>query len=173
VTATPGAARPGTGSFDELFRVHRDRLWSVAVRTLGNPVDAEDAVQETFVSALGSALRSGGFRGESEVGTWLHRILMNKCIDRMRRARPTPEPDAGRSATRDPSGGVTTRLVVDEALAMLPPDQRVAVVLVEVHGWPVAEAARILDVPVGTVKSRCARGRDRLADLLGDLREES
>ncbi len=157
----------GPGAFDELFRRYRDRLWSVAVRTLGNPADAEDAVQETFAAAL----RSGGFRGEAEVGTWLHRILMNKCIDRMR-ARPGPDPDPRSGAVTDPSGGVATRLVVGEALAMLPPEQRAAVVLVDVQGWPVAEAARVLEVPEGTVKSRCARGRLRLVELLGDLREE-
>ena len=164
MSTEPGAA--GVGPFDELFRRYRDRLWSVAVRTLGNPADAEDAVQETFAAAL----RSGAFRGEADAGTWLHRILMNKCIDRMRRARPVPAPD--RTVPHDLSNGVTTRLVVDEALALLPPDQRAAVVLVEVHGWPIADAARILDVPEGTVKSRCARGRARLLGLLGHLREE-
>ncbi len=97
---------------------------------------------------------------------------MNKCLDRMRRNRPVVAPGPEHTASRDPSTGVTTRLVVDEALAMLPPDQRAAVVLVEVHGWPVAEAARILDVPEGTVKSRCARGRARLLGLLAHLREE-
>jgi RNA polymerase sigma-70 factor, ECF subfamily len=166
-TSTGTGAACGTGpfAFDELFRRHRDRLWSVAVRTLGNPADAEDAVQETFVAAL----RSSGFRGEADVGTWLHRILMNKCFDRLR-ARPVP--DVGAATSSDPVGGVATRLVVDDALAMLPPDQRAAVVLVDVHGWPVAEAARILEVAEGTVKSRCARGRSRLLDLLGHLREE-
>ncbi|TCK27672.1 sigma-70 family RNA polymerase sigma factor [Pseudonocardia endophytica] len=165
----PGAARRGTGpsELDELFRTHRDRLWSVAVRTLGNRADAEDAVQETFVAALRSG--SGGFRGEADPGTWLYRILMNKCIDRM---RAHPEPDVGQDTSPDPVGGVATRLVVDEALGLLPPEQRAAVVLVDVHGWPVAEAARILDVAEGTVKSRCARGRSRLLELLGHLREE-
>lgn len=168
MTASTGPGAAGVGPFDELFRRHRDRLWSVAVRTLGNPTDAEDAVQETFVAAL----RSGGFRGEAEVGTWLHRILINKCVDRLRRTRPAVAPLPGHGASRDPSGGVTTRLVVDEALAMLPIDQRAAVVLVEIHGWSVAEAAGILGVPAGTVKSRCARGRSRLLGLLGHLREE-
>lgn len=156
-------------AFDEVFRRHRDRLWSVAVRTLGDPSDAEDAVQETFVAAL----RSCDFRGAAEIGTWLHRILMNKCIDRMRRTRPaaTTDPDLPGAVT-DPSGQVTTRLVVGDALAVLAPEQRAAIVLVDVEGRPVAEAARLLGVPPGTVKSRCARGRLRLAELLGHLREE-
>lgn len=154
-------------AFDEVFRLHRDRLWSVAVRTLGNAPDAEDAVQETFVSAL----RSGGFRGEADIGTWLHRILMNACIDRMRRRRPTVVPDPG--PVTDPSTGVATRLVISDALAALPVEQRAAVVLVDVQGMSVADAARILDVPPGTIKSRCARGRMRLAELLGHLREDA
>lgn len=167
MTAWTGPARSGPGPFDELFRRHRDRLWSVAVRTLGNATDAEDAVQETFAAAL----RSDDFRGEADAGTWLYRILVNKCIDRMR-ARPVPATDSGAAAVTDPSGGVATRLVVADALAVLPPEQRAAVVLVDVEGHPVADAARLLDVPEGTVKSRCARGRLRLAELLGHLLEE-
>ena len=61
---------------------------------------------------------------------------------------------------------------VDAALAALPVDQRVAVVLVDVQGWPLVEVAELLEVPVGTVKSRCARGRARLAVLLGHMRED-
>ena len=74
--------------------------------------------------------------------------------------------------TGDLATELATRLSVQEALAELPVAQRVAVVLVDVQGWPVAEVAEVLEVPVGTVKSRCARARARLAALLGHLREE-
>lgn len=161
-------------AFGQLAHRHSPRMWSVAVRTLGDPEDAADAVQEALVSAF---RRAATFRGDASVRTWLHRIVVNTCIDRIRRerVRPTvPLPDRELPAGRgDPMAELATRLAVDEALIALPPAQRVAVVLVDVEGWPFAEAAAILDVPVGTVKSRCARGRARLAVLLGHLREEA
>ena len=149
------------------------RLWGVAMRTLAHPDDAADAVQEGLIAAL---RRADSYRGEATVSTWLCRIVVNACIDRLRReaVRPTapwPEGDLpARSA--DPATQLATRLAVDEAMAALPAEQRLAVMLVDVQGWPVAEVAELLSVPVGTVKSRCARGRVRLAALLGHLREE-
>ena len=120
--------------------------------------------------------RAATFRGEASVRTWLGRIVVNACIDRVRheRVRPTvPWPERDVAARRsDPAAELVTRLAVREALALIPVEQRLAVVLVDVQGYPVTEAAAILGVPVGTVKSRCARGRARLAALLGHLREE-
>jgi RNA polymerase sigma-70 factor, ECF subfamily len=161
-------------AFGELAARHGDGLWGLAVRTLGDPEDAADVVQEALVAASRAA---GSYRGEASVRTWLHRIVANACIDRVRlraRAIPTvPWPERDIAARRpDPATELATRLAVDDALAALPPEQRLAVVLVDVQGWPVAEAAEILQVPVGTVKSRCARARARLAVLLGHLREE-
>ena len=168
------AHRTGDRSaFGELVRRHRDRLWATAVRTMSDPEDAADAVQEALVSAY---RRVESFRGDSAVRTWLHRIVVNACIDRIRheRSRATvPWPERDLPARRpDPAVELATRMAVDEALAALPVQQRLAVVLVDVQGCPVAEVAEILQVPVGTVKSRCARGRARLAVLLGHLREE-
>ena len=160
-----------TGAFDELFRRYRDRLWAVAVRILGDRADAEDAVQEAFLSAL----RTRSYRGDAEVGTWLHRILVNKCMNRLRRARRDPVPEAGppERPGRGPdlSTTVTSRLALDDALALLASEQRAAVVLVDALGYPVAEAAAILEIPPGTVKSRSARGRARLVELLSDAQE--
>ena len=153
---------------------HRDRLWAVALRTLGDPDDAADALQDALVSAYRSA---HSFRGDAQVTTWLHRIIVNACIDRMRRrsARPTVPLPADDSAPADPHDRVADReLSLDVLAAMrgLPPEQCAALVLVDIEGWPVDEAARILDVPAGTVKSRCARGRARLAVSLAHLRPE-
>lgn len=161
-------------AFGELAGRHGDRLWGLAVRTLGDPEDAADVVQEALVSAF---RRAGTFRGEASVRTWLHRIVANACIDRIRhdRCRPTVVPLTERDlpARRpDPATELATRMAVDEALAALPVEQRIAVVLVDVQGCAVAEVAEILQIPAGTVKSRCARGRARLAVLLGHLREE-
>lgn len=148
------------------------RLWGVAMRMLDHPDDAADAVQEALISAL---RRAHTYRGDASVSTWLCRITVNVCIDRIRRerTRPTvPWGDRDLPSRADPAGELVTRLAVDDALAALPIEQRVAVVLVDVQGWPVAEVARLEGVPVGTVKSRCARARTRLAELLGHLREE-
>jgi RNA polymerase sigma-70 factor (ECF subfamily) len=156
-------------AFNHLVRRHRDRLWAVALRTLGDREEAADALQDGLLSAYRAA---AGFRGDSAVTTWLHRIVVNACLDRVRRrkARPTvplPEHDHTPAVAPDHE----TALVVQEALAKLPVDQRAALVLVELQGYPVAEAATILGVAEGTVKSRCARGRAKLAVLLGHLRE--
>jgi RNA polymerase sigma-70 factor, ECF subfamily len=160
-------------AFGELVARYRNRLWGIALRTLHHPEDAADVVQEALVAAF---RRAGTYRGEASVRTWLHRILINACIDRLRKDRrhdTVPFPDVEpRERRRDVAVDVVTRLSVVDALAELPAHQRVAVVLVDVQGWPVDEVAEVLEVPVGTVKSRCARGRVRLGTLLGHLREE-
>ncbi|MFN2494884.1 MAG: RNA polymerase sigma factor SigM [Pseudonocardiaceae bacterium] len=160
-------------AFTEFVRRHRDRMWAVALRTLRDPDEAADAVQDAFISAFRSA---GSYRGQAQVTTWLHRIVVNACVDRLRRrqSRPTvPLPEAGPgepAASRDPIADRDTRLAVGDALEMLPVEQRAAIVLIDVEGYSVAEAAVLLGIAEGTVKSRCARGRARLAVLLGHLR---
>ena len=115
------------------------------------------------------------------VTTWLHRIVVNACLDRIRRRQAHPTvPAAGRQPLRRrPSTGpepaapartTTPRWSCAQALAALPAEQRAALVLVDVQGYPVAEAAEILGVAEGTIKSRCARGRARMAVALGHLR---
>jgi RNA polymerase sigma-70 factor (ECF subfamily) len=160
-------------AFEELVRRHRNRLWAVALRTTRDREDAADALQDALISAYKAA---GSFRGESAVTTWLHRIVVNACLDgmRRRRARATAQlPEEGPyepADSRDRVAERDTRMVVEEALGQLPVEQRAAIVLVDVEGWSVAETAAILGVAEGTVKSRCARGRARLAVLLGHLR---
>lgn len=150
------------------MRRHRDRLWAVALRTLGDREEAADAVQDALISAYRTADR---YRGDGAVTTWLHRIVINASIDRIRRraARatvPLPESEPPPAVSPDPD----TVLDVRAALGRLPDDQRVALVLVDVEGYPVAEVAAMLGVAEGTVKSRCFRGRARLSVLLGHLR---
>lgn len=158
-------------AFAELVRRHRDRLWAVALRTLGDREEAADAVQEALLSAYRSADR---FRGDSAVTTWLHRIVVNACLDRARRrqARPTV-PLADVVLVREPSATEPDRDTAREvwtALDQLPPEQRVPLVLLEMQGYSVADIAAMLGIAEGTVKSRCARGRARLAVLLGHLK---
>jgi RNA polymerase sigma-70 factor, ECF subfamily len=160
-------------AFAELIRRHRDRMWAVALRTLGNPDDAADAVQNASLSAFRSA---AGFRGDAAVTTWLHRIVVNACLDlvRRRQARPVdPLPadeDRHPAAIEDAIGRRELAMDIEAALSTLPVEQRVALVLVDVHGFSVEDAAEILECPAGTVKSRCSRGRAKLAPLLAHLR---
>lgn len=167
-------------AFGEIVRRHRDRMWAVALRTLGDPEEAADAVQDALVSAYRAA---EGFRGDSAITTWLHRIVVNACLDRARRKsirKTVPLPDqqddeekGGRdvAVAEDPTNDSDLSMDIAAALATLPPDQRAALVLVDLQGYPVDEAGRILGVPTGTVKSRCARGRARLVPLLAHLRQ--
>ncbi|MFD3537975.1 RNA polymerase sigma factor SigM [Streptomyces sp. NPDC058662] len=165
-------------AFGELVRRHRDRLWAVALRTLGDREEASDAVQDALVSAYRAAHT---FRGDSAVTTWLHRITVNACLDRARKAasrRTSPLDDTDRlerllephESAEAPAERQELHRQLLAALGTLPAEQRAALVLVDMQGYPVAEAARLLDVPSGTVKSRCARGRAKLVPLLTHLR---
>jgi RNA polymerase sigma-70 factor, ECF subfamily len=189
-------------AFGLLFQRHKDRLWAVALRTTCDPEDAADALQEAMISAF---RRAKDFRGDSAVTTWLHRIVVNASLDRLRRrparsvswsgdadaldaliaqdsrgapAQAVPSPRAGAgllpgAPSTDPADSIETRLDIDAALRMLPPQQRAPLVLVDMLGYPVAEVAVILAVSEGTVKSRCARGRARLLPHLAHLRGDS
>ncbi|MGW6248693.1 RNA polymerase sigma factor SigM [Streptomyces roseolus] len=168
-------------AFGELVRRHRDRLWAVALRTLGDREEASDAVQDALISAFRAAHT---FRGQSAVTTWLHRITVNACLDRLRKSatrRTSPVDDTARfeqllephESAEAPAEREDLHRQLLTALATLAPDQRAALVLVDMQGYPVAEAARILGVPTGTVKSRCARGRARLLPMLTHLRADT
>ncbi|GAA2628619.1 RNA polymerase sigma factor SigM [Actinomadura fulvescens] len=154
-------------AFAELIHRHRDRMWAVAMRTLGDPEEAADALQDACLSAFRAAER---FRGDVAVTTWLHQIVVKACLDRLRRrsARPaTPMGDATFDVVEpDPTDAHGVALDVLAALASLPFEERAALVLVDMMGYPVDDAARALEVPAGTVKSRCVRGRARLGPLL-------
>ncbi len=105
-------------AFGEIFRRHRDRMWALALRTTGNRELASDCLQDAFISAF---RRADSYRGEAAVTTWLHRIVVNACLDRLRRDRPTTVlPERELPDRTDAHGQVETRLDVREALARLP-----------------------------------------------------
>jgi RNA polymerase sigma-70 factor, ECF subfamily len=169
-------------AFSRLFLRHRDRLWAVALRTASDPEDAADALQDAMISAF---RRAADFRGESAVTTWMHRIVVNAAVDRLRR-RPSrsfsvPGVEAGRDSRAADAPrmmpysveSAELRLDVDAALRKLPYQQRTALVLVDMLGYSVADVSEMLGVSVGTVKSRCARGRARLLPHLSHLRTNS
>ncbi len=156
-------------AFARLVRRHRDRLWAVALRTTGDPEDAADALQDALISALRGA---AGYRGDAAVTTWLHRIVINASLDRIRRrqARPAVPLDGHEpQARRDDHAATVARLDIRAALARLPEPQRVALILVDLEDMSIAEAAHILEVPEGTVKSRCSRARTAMAVMLRDV----
>jgi RNA polymerase sigma-70 factor (ECF subfamily) len=178
------AARAGDRpALERLLSDHYDRIYAVCRRMLGNEADALDAAQDALLSAVRALDR---FDGRSSFGTWLYRIATNACLDELRRRRRRPvlglagegtDDDAlfetaGRSAfgqqRPDPADEVSARLDLDAALRSLAPEHRVAVVLRDVADLTYEDIAVILDVPIGTVRSRISRGRAVLADLLTD-----
>lgn len=169
-------------AFAVLIHRHRDRMWAVAMRTIRQPDDAAEALQEAYIHAF---RRAGSFRGEAKVTTWLHRIVVNACLDRIRRNKvrrteALPDDDdrmaemaADEVVATDVLEAKELQAQVSSALGKLNPDQRAALVLVDMDGYSVHEAAQMLGCAPGTIKSRCARGRAKLLPLLAHLREGS
>ncbi|WP_433600290.1 RNA polymerase sigma factor SigM [Nocardia sp. CA-135953] len=161
-------------AFAELLRRHNDHLWQTALRTSYTREDAADSLQDALLSAHRTAAT---FRAEAEVRSWLHAIVVNACLDRIRRNKTrravslSPDTMPEPKDTRDDIAELEMSLVIDRALFTLPEEQRAALVAVELEGRSVAETAALLGVPEGTIKSRCARGRQRLQERLEFLRD--
>jgi RNA polymerase sigma-70 factor (ECF subfamily) len=152
-------------AFEELFHRHHRQLYRLAHLTSRNPDDAADALQDAMLSAHRSA---PAFRHDASVSSWLYRIVVNSCLDRLRRNKfhaATPLHDDVHPVG-DPAPRVDTALVIERALMRLPVEQRAVVVAVDMRGYSIAETARLLGVPEGTVKSRCSRARAKLAKTL-------
>jgi RNA polymerase sigma-70 factor, ECF subfamily len=161
------------GAFEELYAAHAGKLFSVAVRMLGNQSDAEDMLQEIFLSAH---RKLDGFRGDAALGTWLYRLAMNQCLDhlRSRSARTSQLTDV---LDEEPvlyeagGAGLATQTVakmdIERALAQLPAGCRAAFVLHDVEGLEHREVAEALGIAEGTSKSQVHKARLRLRALLG------
>ena len=160
-----------------LLRRHQLRVFRICRRLCPSEPDALDATQHALVTI---ARRIDRFDGRAAFTTWLYRVTTNACLDELRRHRrqaPVLDPvevraderadGGGQGRHADPADLVADRMAIDDALAALTPEFRAAVVLRDVGGLEYAEIAEVLEVPVGTVRSRIARGRAQLADLLG------
>lgn len=158
-------------AFDELMRRHEDRVFAVCLRVMGDREQALDASQETFVTLYRKAHL---YKEEAAFSTWLYRVAVNTCYDQhRRRARQRTEAIPEGMEPADPTAGdafesVELRPDLEAALASIPIDFRTAVILSDLEGMPLQEIATLLDVPVGTVKSRIFRGRRQLAEALGN-----
>ena len=165
------AAREGDrDALDQLLRRHVDMIHAVCARITGNPADAADAAQESLIAIVRGLPR---FDERASVRTWMYRVATNACLDELRRRGRRPVATAAESFERpdDRPGvdaGVADRLSIEDALIRIPEEFRVAVVLRDVQGMDYAQIADVLDIPLGTVRSRIARGRAALAAVLGD-----
>ena len=160
------------GAFAELYRTHSGRLFSVACRMLGNTADAEDLLQEIFLTAH---RKLESFRGESSLGTWLYRLATNQCLDylRSRAARAgqvtdsiDDEPSALPAGGRGLAQQTLTKMDLERAMARLPEGCRAAFVLHDVEGLEHREVAEVLGIAEGTSKSQVHKARMRLRALL-------
>jgi RNA polymerase sigma-70 factor (ECF subfamily) len=177
--------RGDVAAFNTLVERHQEAAYSLALRMLGEPETAADVTQDAFVSAFRaiSSFRGATFR------PWLLRIVSNGCYDqfRARGRRPTTSLEAvvEGDAADEPGGAVLPGVLTDErwdpeqaalraelldviqaALLELPPEQRLALVLSDVQGMAYEEIAQVMQTSLGTVKSRIARGRGHMRDLL-------
>ena len=171
--ALAAAANAGDrAALEALLARHVDRVHAICRRITGHPEDALDATQEALVAVTRGLHR---YDGRSLFTTWLYRVATNAALDELRRRKRRPEPaelDDDRARPVGPGGPaavesvVAARLDVDAALAALSPEFRAAVVLRDLCDLDYAEIAELLDVPIGTVRSRIARGRAAIADHL-------
>jgi RNA polymerase sigma-70 factor (ECF subfamily) len=164
-----------SSAFATLVERHQTRVFNLCLRILGNREDAFDAAQETFMSAL---RKVGQFRGDAAFTTWLHRVAVNACYDELRKQQRRPmlhvvapgdseEPREAGLPTVDHADEVSGSIDAAAALALVPEEFRVALVLADIQDLPYDQIARILEVPLGTVKSRVHRGRLALAKIMG------
>lgn len=154
-------------SFDELARRHQAALYRLAVRVMGDPAEAEDALQEALLDAW---RRIGTFRGDAAFGTWMYRIVLNRCAQMLRRR--TPEP-VGRPAEVPAPDSPERSAEVDaglaalaQALAGLRTDLRICWVLRELEGLGYADIAAVTGASEDAVRGRIHRARVRLAEVM-------
>ena len=167
--------RGDMAAFEELYRAHASRLYSLALRMTGSEQDAEDLLQEAFLQAH---RKLGGFRGESTLGTWLYRLTVNQCLDFLRGRHARMARSTGLFDESGPSEPVQeapvvpaaiSRMDLERSIARLPDGCRAAFVLHDVEGFAHQEVASMLGVSEGTSKSQVHKARAKLRAMLSGV----
>lgn len=159
-------------ALEVLLRRHESKVYGLAYRITSNHADALDVTQEVLLTVF---RKVGKFKGHSAFSTWLYRLTTNACHDLGRKKSRTPIPTEHlepKDAHIDAVASATEQIVIEQALHRLIDDQRYAIVMRDILGLSYNQIAEVTDVPVGTVKSRIARGRGALARLLSMPGEE-
>ena len=176
---TRRAARGDSAAFEELYRLHHRRVYTLCLRMTQNEAEAEDITQDVFIVLLHKA---GDYRAEASFTTWLHRMTVNQVLMHFRRKKAKREEQAeddaeesgmprGTSGTR--AAQLVDRITLEDALARLPPGYRAAFVLHDVEGYEHEEVARLLGCAVGTSKSQLHKARTKLRKLLKGLPQDT
>ena len=167
-------------AFNRLMEIHEKRMYAVALRMCSNREDAQDCLQEAMLRIYRSI---GGFKGQSSFGTWVYRITMNTCLDELRRKKNKQNTsldnmlDQGWSPADDSSSPEKhaiqneLRKNIADSIRDLPEDMRSAIIMRDIHGYSYDEIADVLNVNVGTIKSRISRGREKLREKLSNFSE--
>lgn len=174
------AAAGDGAAFSELMTMHEKRMYAVALRMCANREDAQDCLQDAMLRVYRSI---GGFKGQSSFSTWVYRITMNTCLDELRRRKTRSassldtmleggwSPTDGENGPEKQAVASEQRRVLNRAIADLPEDMRSAIVLRDVQGFSYEEIAEMLEVNIGTIKSRISRGREKLRQILRENAE--
>ena len=174
------AAAGDGAAFSELMTMHEKRMYAVALRMCANREDAQDCLQDAMLRVYRSI---SGFKGQSSFSTWVYRITMNTCLDELRRRKTRNaasldtmleggwSPTDGENGPEKQAVASEQRRVLDRAIAELPEDMRSAIVLRDVQGFSYDEIADMLEVNIGTIKSRISRGREKLRQILRENAE--
>jgi len=174
------AAAGDGAAFSELMTMHEKRMYAVALRMCANREDAQDCLQDAMLRVYRSI---GGFKGQSSFSTWVYRITMNTCLDELRRRKTRNassldtmleggwSPTDGENGPEKQAVASEQRRVLNSAIADLPEDMRSAIVLRDVQGFSYEEIAEMLEVNIGTIKSRISRGREKLRQILRENAE--
>jgi len=169
---TRGAARGDAEAFEELYRLHHRRVYTLCLRMTQNEAEAEDITQDVFIVLLHKA---GDYRAEASFTTWLHRMTVNQVLMHFRRKKAKreeqAEDDAEEPGTPHHSAGsrpaqLIDRITLEDALSRLPPGYRAAFVLHDIEGYEHEEVARLLGCAVGTSKSQLHKARTKLRKIL-------
>ena len=167
-------------AFEELMAGQESRMYAIALRMMGNREDAQDCAQEAMVRIYRAM---SAFKGQSSLATWIYRITMNTCLDELRRKKNRPStsldnlldqgwsPSDGDNSPERRAIQSETRKTLAGAIRDLPEDMRSSIVLRDVQGYSYDEIAQMLDVNVGTIKSRISRGREKLREKLSKKAE--